>query len=243
MTEMSPDRLVQVLDATWAPAEIIWSGPWALRRGLGGGKRVSAATATEPVTQAQISQATEAMKSLNQDPLFMVRAGDDDLDEQLSDLRYKIIDPVKLYSIEIEGMSVPEITPVSAIDTQEPLAIMREVWDNNQTPASRLDVMKRVAVPKVYVLGRHQDKAVGAAFAAIHDGTAMLHALAVNEAARSSGVAKNIIYKSITWAKSQGAAELAVVTTTANGPARSLFASIGMTCADAYHYRALKGSE
>ena len=36
---MTPNRLFQALDATWAPAEIVERGGWRLRRGADGGKR------------------------------------------------------------------------------------------------------------------------------------------------------------------------------------------------------------
>jgi N-acetylglutamate synthase len=45
-----------VLEATWPPAARHRAGPWVLRDGAGGGKRVSAATAEGPVTAADLAR-------------------------------------------------------------------------------------------------------------------------------------------------------------------------------------------
>lgn len=62
-------------DATWPAARCFEHGPWILREGQGGGKRVSAATARGAITGADIPTAEAAMREMDQRPLFMVRAG------------------------------------------------------------------------------------------------------------------------------------------------------------------------
>ena len=42
---MTPATLQAAMDATWPAAAMHRAGPWMLRNGAGGGKRVSAATA------------------------------------------------------------------------------------------------------------------------------------------------------------------------------------------------------
>ncbi|TMV56955.1 GNAT family N-acetyltransferase, partial [Thioclava sp. BHET1] len=47
---MSPDgeAIFAALDASWPAAALHHAGPWLIREGRGGGKRVSAATAERP---------------------------------------------------------------------------------------------------------------------------------------------------------------------------------------------------
>ena len=44
--ELTPDAIFETLDVTWPAARIEARDGWHFRAGLGGGKRVSAATAT-----------------------------------------------------------------------------------------------------------------------------------------------------------------------------------------------------
>ena len=56
----------QALEATWPAAEVTRVGPWTLRRGEGGGKRVSATEARAPWEPGDIPRAEAAMAALGQ---------------------------------------------------------------------------------------------------------------------------------------------------------------------------------
>ena len=60
------------MDATWPAAETARLGPWTLRRGLGGGKRVSAASLDGDWTLPDIDDAATAMARWGQDALFVL---------------------------------------------------------------------------------------------------------------------------------------------------------------------------
>ena len=77
--------ILTALDATWPAAAHQTVGPWIIRDGQGGGKRVSAATPNSYWTQADIQAAETAMQDLGQTPLFMVIDQDQDLDRALAD--------------------------------------------------------------------------------------------------------------------------------------------------------------
>jgi len=118
-----------------------------------------------------------------------------------------------------------------------PMAIAADLWAEGGIGPARLAVMQRAAEPKTVILGRAGDRASGAAFVAIHQGTAMLHALEVTPAQRRQGSAHNILRAAAVWAQENGAETLSLVVTTANAAARRLYASFGMQVVGNYHYR------
>ena len=101
-------------DATWPAARRFDHGPWTLREGQGGGKRVSAATARGAITDADIPTAEAAMREMDQRPLFMVHAGEDDLDALLAARGYGVVDPVTVLSAPITRLTDVPMPPVTA---------------------------------------------------------------------------------------------------------------------------------
>ena len=76
-------QLYDICDGTWPAAATKRLGQWTLRDGQGGGKRVSAATAEGSVQKTDIRMAEVAMQDMGQTPLFMIRDGDEALDQLL----------------------------------------------------------------------------------------------------------------------------------------------------------------
>ncbi|MDX5402441.1 MAG: GNAT family N-acetyltransferase [Rhodobacterales bacterium] len=236
---MTPDaaRLYDVIDGTW-PAAATWrAGPFLMRRGDGGGQRVSAATATGPVTGADIDAAEAAMQSIGQPRLFQIRAGDDALDAALDARGYRIVDPVNLYVAPVEAVATQRPPPVTAFCVWEPLAIQIDIWAKGGIGPGRLAVMHRAKGPKTSILGRINDHPGGTAFVAIHDGVAMVHAVEVLPHQRKQGMAGWFMRMAAFCARDNGATHLAVVCTQANTGANALYASLGMALVGQYHYR------
>ena len=77
------------LDATWPAAEFHDLDGWRLRRGAGGGKRVSAASGA-----GKVDHAVAAMATWGQPALFQLWPGDEALDDDLAARGYAIVDPV-----------------------------------------------------------------------------------------------------------------------------------------------------
>ena len=96
MTLPDAQKLYAVIDGTWPAAAKHAIGPWTIRIGQGGGSRVSAATAALPVQDSDIPLAQETMREAGQTPLFMIREGDNDLDQWLAARGYVIKDPVNM---------------------------------------------------------------------------------------------------------------------------------------------------
>ncbi|MEP1768054.1 MAG: GNAT family N-acetyltransferase [Sulfitobacter sp.] len=228
--------LYDVTEFTWPSARRWDAGAWTLRDGAGGGKRVSAATARGAVSVADIPRAEEAMRGLDQRPLFMIRKGDEALDALLEARGYALIDEVVLYSTPIETLTNLQVPPVTCFHIWEPLAIMAEIWAKGGIGPARLDVMAR-AQTKTGILARWNEKPAGAAFVGVHGDTAMAHAVEVLPHQRKQGVAEWMMRAAAIWAKKQGAREIAVLCVTANKPANALYTKLGFSAVGTYHYR------
>ncbi len=224
------------LDATWPAAATHHRGPWLLREGQGGGKRVSAATAEGPVTGADIATAEAGMAELDQPALFMIREGEDALDSMLAERGYRVVDPVELY-LAPAGILAEGAGRLTAFLIWPPFKVMTDLWAEGGIGPARVAVMERCTAPKTAVIGRTNERVGGAAFAAIHDGIAMFHALEVIPSQRRQGTAHNMMGHVARWALDHGAAWFVVAVSEANGPARALYASLGMEVVGKYHYR------
>jgi len=236
---MTPDAdtLYAVTEATWPPAKAWREGPWTLRDGAGGGKRVSAATAEAPVTANDLPKAEAAMRAMGQTPLFMIREGDEALDALLADQGYHIIDPVNLYVGPVVPLAQDPPARATAYAIWEPLEIQRDIWAEGGIGPARVAVMQRAEGPKTAILTRNGQHPAGVAFAAIHDGIAMMHALEVRDVDRLTGQGRNATKQAALWAAQNGTDYLATLCTQANTGANTLYTSLGMAPVGQYHYR------
>ncbi len=237
MSLPSIQQIYDVVDATWPAAAYIETGPWLCRRGAGGGQRVSATTARAPVSAGDLPLAEARMRELGQPLLFMVRQGDETLDKMLAEAGYAVHDPVNAYAAPLtlfEGKHAPR---VCALLTEEPLAIMLDIWAQGGIGPGRVEVMRRAPAPKISMVGRLNDHPAAAAFCAIHEGVAMVHALEVLPEMRGQKMGTYAMYEFARWARSQGASHISLVCTAANVGANALYTSLGMSCVGQYHYR------
>lgn len=228
-----------VIDGTWPAARYIPQGPVLLREGQGGGQRVAAASAAGPLSGAELSAAESAMRGLGQAPLFQLRPGQDEFDAQLAARGYQIRDPVSLHACPAVQLTDRPLPRVTVFYVWEPLAIMTEIWAQAGIGAGRRAVMDRVAGPKTGLLLRHRDQPAGAAFVAIHDGVAMIHALEILPEHQRRGLGGWAMRGAAFWALENGAHTLSVLCTKANDAANGLYRSLGMEIVGAYHYRRL----
>ncbi len=233
---MTPDVLARVMEATWPPARVWACGPFILRDGAGGGKRVSAASCKGGWTEAELQAAEAAMDA----PLFLIREGqaalDGALDGALAARGYRVVDPVLAYAAPV-GALVGEVPSLTAFAHWPPLEIARDLWAGGGIGPARVGVMDRVAGPKTAVLARLEDRPAGVAFVALAGEEAMLHALEVRPAQQRRGVAATLLRAAANWAAAEGAARLSLVVTAQNLAARALYTRAGMQVVGQYHYR------
>jgi GNAT superfamily N-acetyltransferase len=243
MPDLPPATLAALAEATWPPAQTQPHGPWLIRQGLGGGQRVSAASALEGWQDADIPAAESAMRALGQDPLFVLwpdaNPRDAALDAALDARGYHLHDPVVAYAAPVDTLA--ETTPpfLTTFPHWPPLGIATALWAESGIGPARLAVMDRVTGPKTVILGRTGDRAAGVAFVATHGPHAMLHALDVAPALRRQGTARNILRAAALWARDQGATTLSLLVTKRNLAACSLYTSMNMSVVGQYHYRKL----
>jgi GNAT superfamily N-acetyltransferase len=230
---MTPDDLLQVMEATWPPARTWEQGPVTLRADAGGGQRVSAASVRGDFTEKDIANAVKAMAN----PLFLIQEGQHALDAELAGRGYRLHDPVVAYAADI-GTLAGDLPPLAAFPHWPPLQIARDIWEDGDIGPARLAVMERVVGPKAAILARASDRPAGIAFVAVFKSVAMVHALEVRPAIRRRGVGAVLMRAAANWGVTQGAARLALVVTEQNLAARALYAFLGMEAVGQYHYRA-----
>ena len=226
---MTPQIFYDVVEATWPPASAKRCGPWMIRDGQGGGKRVEATTSEAAFSSADLEQCTS--------DLFMVRMGEDDLDAALETRGFKVIDPTLGYAIDVAELTKEPVPHVSAFALWPPLAIQRDIWANGGIGPARIAVMERAETAKTSILARHKDQPAGSAFVAIHENVAMIHAIEVVPAMRRQGIGANILRCAAHWAQDQGADTLSLLVTRANAPANALYTSQKFKVVGHYHYR------
>ena len=213
MTLPDAQTLYDVIDISWPAARKTEVGPWIIRDGQGGGSRVSAATAWQPVTADNLPEAEDAMRALGQPPLFMVREGDDALDAMLAQAGYAIKDPVVMYAAPTADIATERPPPVTSFTVWPPLAAQVEVWQAGGIGPGRLAVMDRAPHPKTTLLGRLNDAPAGTVFVGAAHGCAMIHALEVAKGHRKQGLARHLTRAAAFWAQDQGLPWLTLVGT------------------------------
>ncbi|MDH3264264.1 MAG: GNAT family N-acetyltransferase, partial [Paracoccaceae bacterium] len=143
---MTPAELYAALEATWPPARSFRRGPWTLRDGQGGGKRVSAATAEGWVNAADIALMEAEEAAVGQPPLAMIREGDEALDALLATQGYEVVDPVVAYAAPVSRLAGTPAT-ARAFPHWPPLAMTEEIWAEAGIGPGRLSVMDRAEGP------------------------------------------------------------------------------------------------
>ncbi|MEL7154696.1 MAG: GNAT family N-acetyltransferase [Pseudomonadota bacterium] len=238
MSENLPDntRLLRALDVTWAPAEMIETGGWVVRRGLGGGNRVSAASGS-----GDVAVAIDALTSMDQVPLFQLRPGQDALDADLESMGFRMHEPVVFYAAPVAELVGSQSHMAAAYRCHCRPAIMEEIWENGGIGLERLAIMDRVAEPKKLLLSRAGDRPAGTAFVALDGDVAMIHAIEVLPQYRRCGSATLLMEVAARFASEHGASWLALAVTRANTGARALYERLGMQQCGAYHYRIKTG--
>jgi len=234
---MTKTDYFDVIDTTWPAERYVTEGPWRLRQTKGAGSRVSSISAIEPWAEADIDRAIAAAHAVQQRPLFMIKSGEDHLDEALAARGYTVEDPSVIYALPIAPLITEPLPYAKAFAMWPRVAIMDDLWDNGGIGPARRTIMERATCPKTTVLGRAGDRAAGVAYVGLHGKTAMMHAVEVASAHRRQGVSAWILRAACHWVAANGGDEISMVTTRANAPANAAYTSQGGQLVGHYHYR------
>lgn len=236
----SDDRLLNALAATWPSAETAQIGDWRIRRGLGGGSRVSSVWPVgepgRPLPDA-VDEAERIMRGWGQRPLFQLTKAGSALEAELSRRGYAPRTPTVLMAAAIPGLAGRDLGAVRPVEADAPLAAMEGVWALDDIGPERLAVMDRARGPKTFLALRLGDRIAGVAFVAVDDDIAMLHALVAAPAVRRAGVGRAGVVAAARFGLRHGATTLALAVTEANGPARALYSAMGLLDAGGYCYQ------
>jgi len=227
------------IDATWPPAEYLEVGPWLLRRGNGGGQRVSAASTEDQ--SADFALAEQGMRAWGQTPLFRLTPDQALLDARLAEAGYAVKDPVALYAAPVASLADGNDETVQVFRVTSPLAMVDEIWARGGIGPGRRAVMTRPTGPCIALMARADDRPVGVAFVAVDNNIAMIHAIEVRPEHRRKGGGGVLIHGAASFAAEHGAEWLALAVTEANAPARALYERLGIARAGSYHYRIASG--
>ncbi|MEM9582264.1 MAG: GNAT family N-acetyltransferase [Pseudomonadota bacterium] len=233
---MDRAALIDVLEHTWPAETRDVAGRFIFRRSKGGGKRVTATSVMGDVSTAEIAQAEARMVEMGQDRLFTVDP-DCETDPVLAEMGYQTLDETLLFNCPVDHLTRCEVPRVTAFPCWPPLALTTDIWAESGIGADRVAVMERVNGPKTAILGRVNDRAAGAVFAAVHAGCGMIHSLEVLPFQRRNGLATHLTVAAAHWAADQGATDFALPAVAANAPACALYRSLGMVSVARYHYR------
>lgn len=231
------DRLFATLEATWPAATRVKAGPWIFRQGLGGGNRVSATTQEAAFTEDDLIAAEGTMATMDQKPVFVIRPGEEALDAALDARGYGAFDHSVTMAGPISALTDQPVPRLTAFALWEPLAITREIWETDGIGAARQQVMDRAKGPKTAILGRIEDTPAGAAYVAMHEDIAMIHAVCVLPQFRRKGLARHMMRAAGHWAADNGARWLSLQVLASNDGARALYEGLQMRVCGAYHYR------
>ncbi|MBT8458774.1 MAG: GNAT family N-acetyltransferase, partial [Boseongicola sp.] len=162
MNPPATSDLFRALDETWPPKRFVDQPPWRLREGAGGGQRVSAATASGPITGHQVVEAEAGMRALNQHPLFMLKPGQEKMDQELELKCYDVVDPVAIYLAPTNDIATFCSTDIEA--EWPPREATLCLWSDAGIGSGRIAVMKRVPGFKTALASKSGDDVLGAAF-------------------------------------------------------------------------------
>lgn len=238
----SPDALFAALDATWPAAQTRDHDGWRLRRGEGGGKRVSAAGALTAGEIPDIDAACAAMRDMGQTPLFSLRPGEEALDAALADRGFEVVDRTVIYAGDPAALAaLPLKKGVRWVEVRARLALLDEIWEAGGIGPARRAVMARCEGPRATIMARTDAAVAGCAHVAVAGEVAMIHAAEIRVERRREGGGRALLAGAAQFALDRGARIFALAVTERNAAARALYDSAGMSVATGYHYRILAG--
>lgn len=241
-------RLENIGARTWPAERVVPLGGWSLSIDRGVTRRANSVLPNGwkggPALDDRIAAVEDSYRQAGLQPCFkMTRASlPGGLDDHLARRGYQtgghsVVLTAALHEIECRPSIPVELTPDRTPDW------VRCSWPAGPRHAnveSRVRIADRVGRPKLFALVRLDGYPAGAAMASVAQGWGCVTAVRTPPEFRRRGVARALVAALAGWAGEQDAGNLFLQVEEANGPARSLYASIGFREAYRYHYRTLE---
>lgn len=236
MTDGLPDaaRIMAAVRATWPPSALRAIGPFDLPAERRGTRRATSARLRDGA-KARPSDIA-AVEAAHPGTVFGTRDGAEDA---LADLLRARGYTASGLSDLMAGPVAPltgETPPVSGFAHWPPLAICDALWDDHGNNAPRRAPAHRAPAPRAAILLRHDDRAAGALFVAVHDALAVLHLVLTLPRFRRQGVGHVAMRHAANWAQANGATHLALPVEADNAAAVALYRRSGLVRRGGYRY-------
>lgn len=228
--------LARAFDATWPAERVVDAGGFRCHVAPGAGRRVNSAHAEGGWAEADIDRVVDIADQNGAAAAFRVMDDQTDLIAALTARGFRADSPTAILTADVAALTHHEIPPVTAFAIWPPLAVQRDLWHAAGIGAARQAVMDRAGVPKAAILGRTDDRAAGTAFVALHERTAMMHALEIVPGLRCRGLAGWMTRAAAGWATTAGADRIGLAVTRGNRAALALYRGLGFTEAGGYAY-------
>lgn len=231
------------MQPSWPAAQTVELPGWSCRLALGAGSRVNSATALRADADPALVERFYASHGVA--PCFQVLPEQSALDATLAARGHVKFDPTLCMVADAAALATGGKAGF-VIGARLELAAVTRFWQGGGIGRPRLDVMKRVSTPKLWLYARDDIQLTGAAFVAM-GGTvagaavAFVHAVHVAPQSRRLGHGSALIRAAARFALTEGATKLALFVTEANRPAYALYDRLGFVTMGQYHYRGVHG--
>jgi N-acetylglutamate synthase len=229
------------LNAWPALREVLLNG-WLLRFSDGLTRRSNSANALMPVPHIAPSDCEALYRRQGLPTIFRVLTLlDPSVDQRLEALGYtREGDSCVLYGgiDDITAVKDPEVR-LSSQPTPEWFAAMAALQNHTTEQAQTYRrIVGQVAIPAVFAGLSIDGTIVALAYGAIHNGLLCYESVVTDRQWQRRGYARRIVTALAAWAKEQQAEGACLEMEAGNGPARALYAAVGLkTQLYRYHYR------
>lgn len=160
-----------------------------------------------------------------------------DLDRILEGHGYRIHEPVTTLAMRLSDRGT---APAGAVIAEQPDEGWMEVYLANVAPdrhAAAPGILASVPSPRAFLSIKAGGQVISTALAFVHGTVVIAECIGTRADARRTGAASKVMAALEAWGWQQGARIAALQAVTENHPAQRLYAALGYTKVNGYHYR------
>lgn len=230
--------------AAWpAPRELLLEG-WLLRASGGSVRRPNSVNpvrggASDPGPILDIAEAVYG--SLGQTPLFRVLSIAEGMDERLAREGYEAEGETLMLYGGIDGFDIApgDSAELTVAPTREWLRARADLSEVGAAESRIYAAMlASILLPRAFATTREEGRIAALAYGVICNGLAVIESVITDKSRRRRGHGRRAVGRLLQWARNENAHGVCLQTAADNGPAISLYHSLGFTTElHRYHYR------